>query len=218
MSLFELLELLLLFLFNLQPSAVFRILLLNLLLLLDLLLLDALALPVLLQAELFQLLLMLLIELRVHSRARAAVVGPGGWRTVVIRLISAIVCRWITGLITLRRWAGVVVSRRLVRIALHIGLRLSRVVGTWRPIRIILNVRLLLPRTIAAVVLYRAGPVGLDALRHVGIGGWCDLDVRTGLLRVLGLHLTHLRDGWRPAAIGLNGLLLLYEGYGSRRR
>ncbi|PYU39418.1 MAG: hypothetical protein DMG53_24570 [Acidobacteria bacterium] len=96
--------------------------------------------------------------------------------------------------------------------------RLYSVVGSWRLIRIILNVGLLLPRTIDAVVLYRAGPVGLDVLRHASIGGRCELDVRTSLWRVLGLRLTHLGNGRRQAAVGLNGLLLLYEGYRNGRR
>ena len=38
------------------------------------------------------------------------------------------------------------------------------------------------------------------------------------MLRVLGLDLTHLRNDRRPASIGLNGLLLFYEGYRSRGR
>src|SRR5207248_1468080 len=196
--LFELLELLLLFLLDLLPSAVFGILLLNLLLLLDLLLFDSLAFLILSLTELFQLLLMLLIELWVHRGVRAAAVRPRGWRAVVVRLVPSVVCRRITRLITRGR--------------------LYSVVGSWRLIRIILNVRLLLPRTIDAVVLYRAGPVGLNVLRHASIGGRCELDVRTSLLRVLGLRLTHLGNGRRQAAIGLNGLLLLYEGYGGGRR
>src|SRR5205814_9650280 len=130
--LFELLELLLLFLLDLLPSAVFGILLLNLLLLLDLLLFDSLAFLILSLTELFQLLLMLLIELWVHRGVRAAAVRPRGWRAVVVRLVPSVVCRRITRLITRGR--------------------LYSVVGSWRLIRIILNVRLLLPRTIDAVV------------------------------------------------------------------
>src|ERR1700682_1932566 len=99
---------------------------------------------------------------------------------------------------------------------LYIGLRLSRVVGGRWPVRIVLyiglNIRLWLTRTIAVVVLWLTGPVGTDGLRSRNLGGRCDPDVRTSLLRVLGLHLTHLRDGRRPAAIGSNLLLLLHEG------
>jgi len=69
-----------------------------------------------------------------------------------------------------------------------------------------------LTRTIAVVVLWLAGPVGTDVLRSHNLGGRCNPDVRTSLLRVLGLHLTHLRDSRRPAAIGSNLLLLLHEG------
>src|SRR5204862_5243684 len=168
----ELMEVLFLLLVVLLPSAVFGILLLNLLLLLDLLLRDSLAFLILSLTELFQLLLMLLIELWVHRGVRAVAVRPCGWRAVVVRLVPSVVCRRITRLI----------SRG----------RLYSVVGRWRVIRIILNIRLLLTRTIAAVVLYRAGPVGLDVLRHASIGGGCELDVLTSLLRVLGLHLTPL--------------------------
>ncbi len=104
-----------------------------------------------------------------------------------------------------------------------IALRLLfSVIGGRRPVRIVLyiglNIRLWLTRAIAVVVLWLTGPVGTDVLRNRRLGGWCDLNVRTSLLRVLGLHLTHLRDRRRPASIGLNGLLLLYEGYGSRGR
>jgi hypothetical protein len=69
-----------------------------------------------------------------------------------------------------------------------------------------------LTRTIAVVVLWLTGPIGTDVSRSRILGGLRDPDVRTSLLRVLGLHLTHLRDGRRPAAIGSNLLLLLHEG------
>ena len=50
------------------------------------------------------------------------------------------------------------------------------------------------------------------------MGRRCDLDVWTSLSRVLDLCSAHFRDGRWPAAIGLNLLLLLYEGDRSRRR
>src|ERR1700674_3713956 len=235
--LLELLELLLLFLLGLLPSCVVGILLLNPLLLLDLLLLNPLALLILLLAELVQLLLMPLIELRVHrgDRIRVPAAGPSDGRTIVIGLIPARVCRRIPRLTALwllscviggrrpvrivlyidRRLSGVVGSQGLIRITLHIGLRLARVVGHRRLVRIILNIRLWLTRTIAVAVLWLTRPVGTNVLRSRKLGGWRDLDVWSSLLRVFTLRLTDLGDGCPPAAIGLNLLLLLYEGDGS---
>ena len=201
LSLVDLLGLLLLSLVDLLPSSVHSISLLNPLLFLDLFLLDLLALLVLFQAELVQLLLMPLIELRVHRGIWIPAGGPSASRAIVIGLFAAVVCGRIPRLIALWLLSGVVGGR-------------------WPVLYIGLNIRLWLTRTIAVVVLWLTGPVGTNVLWSRSLGGRCDLDVRTSLLRVLGLrlHLTHLRDGRRPASIGLNRLLLLYEGCRSRGR
>jgi hypothetical protein len=116
LSLVDLLGLLLLSLVDLLPSSVHTISLLNPLLFLDLLLLDLLALLVLFQAKLVQLLLMPLIELRVHGgiRNRVPAVGPSTSRAIVIGLFAAVVCWRIPRLIAL--WL------------------LSGVIGGWRPV------------------------------------------------------------------------------------
>src|SRR5467141_770491 len=112
--LFKLLELLLLFLLDLLPSSVHSISLLNPLLFLDLLLLDLLALLVLFQAQLVQLLLMPLIELRVHRGIRIPAVGPSASRAIVIGLFPAVVYWRIPRLIALRLLSGVIGGRQPV--------------------------------------------------------------------------------------------------------
>src|SRR5882762_9281289 len=123
--LFKLLELLLLFLLDLLPSSVHSICLLSPLLLLNLSLvdllgllgllllslLDLLALLVLFQAQLVQLLLMPLIELRVHRGIRIPAVGPSASRAIVIGLFAAVVCGRIPRLIALRLLSGVIGGR-----------------------------------------------------------------------------------------------------------
>ena len=114
LSLVDLLGLLLLSLVDLLPSCVHRISLLNPLLFLDLLLLDLLALLVLFQAQLVQLLLMPLIELRVHRGIRIPAVGPSASRTIVVGLFAAVVCGRIARLIALRLLSGVIGGRQPV--------------------------------------------------------------------------------------------------------
>jgi hypothetical protein len=113
-DLLGLLGLLLLSLVDLLPSCVHRTSLLNPLLFLDLLLLDLLALLVLFQAQLFQLLLMPLIELRVHRGIRIPAVGPSASRAIVIGLFPAVVCGRIARLIALWLLSGVIGGRRPV--------------------------------------------------------------------------------------------------------
>jgi len=239
--LLKLLELLLLLLLDLLPSSILGTSLLNLLLLLDLLLFDLLTLLVLLLAELLELLLMFLLNLRVHRGRRVRIVWPCISRPVIVGPVSTTVCRRIPGWIALRRLsagvrrgrpiriilgvarrlAGVIGRRRPVRIISHIGLRLSRIAGSGRPVRIVLIISLLLPLTVSVVVLLLAGPsISLPTLRCPRRSRRRQLDIRPDLLRVLILLLTHLRDGRRPAAIGLNLLLLSNEGdrSGGRRR
>jgi hypothetical protein len=113
LSLVDLLGLLL-SLVGLLPSSVHSISLLNPLLFLDLLLLDLLALLVLSQAELVQLLLMPLIELRVHRGIRIPAVGPSASRAIVIGLFAAVVCGRIPRLIALWLLSGVIGGRQPV--------------------------------------------------------------------------------------------------------
>jgi len=133
-----------------------------------------------------------------------------------------------------RRLAGVIGSRGPIRIISHIGLRLAGIAGRGRPVRIILHVArrlagvvvgsnrpvgiiliipLLLPLAVSVVVLLLAGPrIALAVLWRPGCGRRRHSDVRARLCVVAGPLLTHLRNGRRPAAIGFNLLLLLYEG------
>ena len=216
--LLEPLELLLLFLLDLLPSSIVGMLLESLLLLLDLLLLDSLALLVLLLAELVYLLLMLLLDLGINRWHRVWV-RPRVSRTVVVRSVSTIVCGRISRLIALGRPSRVAGSGRPVRVILHIALRLAGVaIGSRRFVGITLNIALRLPPAVSIVVLLLAGPiVGLAVLRCPGSGRRSQPKIRANLFGVSGLRLTHLRDGWRPAAIGLYLLLLPYERDRSRR-
>ncbi len=193
---------------------------------------DSLALLILPLAELFQLLLLLLFDPRVDRRSRVPVIRPSVGRTIVVRPFTAsIVCRLIPRLAALLRSAGVVGRRRLVRIHLPGCRRLPRVVGRRRPIRIalyighlaasvvasrilvriILTVRQRLARTISVVVRPLTLPIGTSVLRRNRARRRRHLDVRTFLLDHLTWHATHLRDCRRPAAIGLDLLLLLDE-------
>ncbi len=83
-----------------------------------------------------------------------------------------------------------------------------------------MTTRLRLTRAIAVVVRSLTSPVGTGVLRSRHLRRRRNLDVRARLRSALRRYLPHLRDGWRTAAIGLNLLLLFYEGDGSwwRRR
>jgi len=152
LSLVDLLGLLLLSLVDLLPASVHSISLLNPLLFLDLFLLDLLALLVLFQAELVQLLLMPLIELRVHRGIWIPAGGPSASGAIVIGLFAAVVCGRIPRLIALWLLSGVVGGR-------------------WSVLYIGLNIRLWLTRTIAVVVLWLTGPVGTNVFWSRSLGG-----------------------------------------------
>src|SRR6266704_1138507 len=181
------------------------LILLNFLLLLDLLLLDPLPFLVLFLAELLGFLLMLLFELRVHiSRRIARIVWPHRRRAVVVDSRIAGIRGRIARLVA--RFVDVLIRRR--RIVLHNGrvcrfhLRLTDV--AWSS------------RSIARIVLHVAGPVGRNVLRRARFCRWGDFHRDWSNLGVLALLLAHFRNRDRPAAIGLDELLLLLET--SRRR
>src|SRR6266478_3980216 len=146
--LLDLLTLRRLVLFDSLPSPVIRIILLNLLLLLDLLLLDLLALLVLLLAELFHLLLMPLVKLRIDVVRPVGVVRPRRRWTIVVnprvaRRVAAVA--WGIGGVT----GSVAAVTWLVRWLIRWPVRRIR----WRSI---------LQRRWAAVVVLHVAAIVLD--------------------------------------------------------
>src|SRR5258708_3365662 len=237
--LLELLELLLMSLIDLL-LALLLALLVSLLLshslpFLLLLLFDLLALLILLLAKLFQLLLMLLIELRIHVVRTVRISWPRGRRTIVVHLRIAGVRRSISrigrrvrpiGRIRRRSISGV--GRRVRRAVGRICRR--RIVHGGRAVVIVLRVALVILH-ITRIVLHVARvvppvdwivrrvvgwPIRLNVSGRAGLGRRGDLDVRTTLLHVFCLNFADLRDCGRPAAIGLDGLLLVGGRSGRR--
>src|SRR5258708_1754322 len=202
-----------------------------------LLLFDLLALVILLVAKLLQLLLMLLIELRIHVVRTVRITRPGRRWTIVVALRIAGIHRSVSAVgWRVRRAVGRIcgsvsaVGRRVRRAVGRICRR--RIVHGGRAVVIVLRVALVILH-ISRIGLHVARvvppvdwivrrvvgwPIRLNVSGRAGLGRRSDLDVRTTLLHVLGLNLTDLRDCGRPAAIGLNGLLLLDERSGRRRR
>ena len=175
---------------------------LDLLLLLHLFLFELLAFGVLLQAQFFELLLLLLLVLRIRGSGRTRV-----WRTVVV----ATICGRVRWRLILRRNTG----RRLIR-ARSVGIR-GVVDGLTRTRRVVVDRRL-------ACLDWATGGVGRFRLnRRDGASNGGDAHVasrsggraRSGLWR----HLVILRDGERTAAVCTDsGLLALDRNRRWRRR
>src|SRR5580704_7735551 len=206
--LFQLYELLLVLLIELLLFGCVS-LLLRLLALLHLLLLDLLAFLVLLRAELLELLLMPLLELRVRSIRgvhSVRIARPRDGRTVAVRFLAGILGAAVGG----RRSWLVALCRLDSAVGCHGSIRIGRLLRANGVVRGHGAIRI-------GCWLRANCPVGLCVLRRSRARWRSNLDRRMHL-RGLRLNLPHLRHRQWPAAIGLNGLLLLRKRNRWRRR
>lgn len=194
------------------------LLFLDLLLLLHLLLFDSLPLTILLLAQVFDFLLVLLIQLWVHGRShllarrrRPVVV------TARVRIVPTVVPVVVPIAIILAR---AVLANRIVgdgRRAIRVVLHRRRLIRPVRGIALVARIRV--RRGIRLVGLIRPifDRVAAIVLRHDFSRRRSDANVRA---RVLRFHLALLRDADGAPSIRLNGLLLPCERHrrGRRRR